>query len=118
MLFIEPSFLFVFLPLFLAAYYGALRFGGLHAALAAVIVCSFIFYSPYGGLFFCIFVASMAVNLTAGLLLIGPAVENPRARQAIMFAALVYDFSMLGLFQYANAVWGLLGPSGASTLID
>ncbi len=118
MLFIEPSFLFFFLPLFVGLYYGALRYGGLHAALAAIVVSSLVFYSPYGWLFTGVFVASMAVNLTAGLLLIRPSLHSHAIRLALLWGALVFDFALLGLFKYANAVWGLFVATGAPPLIE
>jgi D-alanyl-lipoteichoic acid acyltransferase DltB (MBOAT superfamily) len=117
MLFIEPSFLFVWLPLFVAAYHAGLRFGGMHTALATIVVSSLLFYSPYGLLFTAIFAGSMLVNLAAGLLLIRPTLTSPPLRMAILAGALIFNFALLGLFKYANAVWALFQVPDAPPLI-
>jgi alginate O-acetyltransferase complex protein AlgI len=110
MVFASPIFLFLFLPLVLAAYFGAPRRAGNTVLLAASIV----FYVWGEGVMVALVLASVAVNWVVGGAIGGaPALITRRRWLAAGIAA---NLLLLGVFKYANffadnynAIAGALG---------
>lgn len=97
MVFTSSSFLFQFLPLFLAGYFlvGARRRN------LWLLLCSLVFYGweqPYWVL---ILAASTAIDFSVGLAM-GPADTGRRHRKLLLVASLVTNLGLLGWFKYAN----------------
>jgi hypothetical protein len=64
MIFIDPIFLFIFLPITLIAYYFTLRFWGRNQALLLLFAASLIFYVPYGTFSAVLLIVALLVNFT------------------------------------------------------
>jgi alginate O-acetyltransferase complex protein AlgI len=108
-LFTEPVFLFLFLPILLALYAACRR----HARSANVLllVASIIFYAKGGGSFTWLMLASMAFNY-------GMAIAVDRARATggamrVLTFAVAVNLIVLGLFKYANFFADNLNAVGA-----
>ena len=98
MLFVDPFFLLVFLPISLTIFVGASRLAGREGALLALVVLSAIFYAKSGLLFFAILMASIITNYTVGVLLIS-STDDLRRRLFLTFG-LAYNFGVLLYFKY------------------
>lgn len=100
MLFNSYQFIFMFLPVALAGYFVAGRFGNL-APVIWLALASMVFYSVSNWQFVALLLASIAFNYLIGLLLI-----SGRLRPALRFAALTAgvagDLAVLGYFKYAG----------------
>ena len=102
MLFTEPTFLFLFLPLLLALYFAPLSRE--HGAYGnwLLLVASVIFYVKGGGAFTWLMLASIAFNYWIAI-----AVDRARARseaaarRRVAFAVAA-NLTVLGIFKYAN----------------
>lgn len=114
MLFTEPTFLFVFLPVLLALYFAldVLRARRYHNLLLAA--ASVLFYASGGGAFTWLMLASIAVNYMAALA-IDRARGTPSARR-LLAATVGANLLSLAIFKYAafltvnlNAVLPALG---------
>jgi alginate O-acetyltransferase complex protein AlgI len=99
-LFTEPTFLFLFLPILLALYFATFsrehgRYGNW-----LLLIASIIFYANGGGAFTWLMLASIAFNYWMAI-----AVDRGRASgraKAILAAAVAVDLIVLGVFKYAN----------------
>jgi alginate O-acetyltransferase complex protein AlgI len=100
MLFNSYQVIFLFLPVALAGYFVAGRFGNL-APVIWLALASLVFYSVSNWQFVALLLASIAFNYLIGLLLI-----SGRLRPALRFAALTAgvagDLAVLGYFKYAG----------------
>ncbi|MGE5242604.1 MAG: MBOAT family O-acyltransferase [Betaproteobacteria bacterium] len=100
MLFTEPTFLFLFLPVLLALYFAT--FSRTHGAYGnwLLLVASIVFYVKGGGAFTWLMLGSIAFNYWMAI-----AVDRlrgtPRGR-TILAAAVAVDLGVLGVFKYAN----------------
>ena len=110
MLFTEPTFLFLFLPLLLALYFAT---GSRpHAAYGnwLLLVASVIFYAKGGGAFTWLMLASIAFNYWMAIAVDrarGPAVSSQRAgsdraAKRWVAVAVAVNLVVLGVFKYAN----------------
>ena len=103
MLFTEPSFLFLFLPVLLALYFLKRRPG--EYANVLLVGASVLFYARGGGAFTWLMLASIAFNygmaiaVAAGLK--GPPYNHARSRRWLAVAVAV-NLAVLGVFKYAN----------------
>ena len=100
MLFTEPTFLFLFLPVLLALYFAS--FTREHGAYGngLLLVASVIFYAKGGGAFTWLMLASIAFNYWMAIA-IDRARGTPRAKRLLALAVAV-DLAVLGVFKYAN----------------
>jgi alginate O-acetyltransferase complex protein AlgI len=109
-LFTEPTFLFLFLPLLLGLYFvtGSRTHGAYGNWL--LLVASVIFYAKGGGAFTWLMLASIVFNYWMAIAVgraRGPAVTPPpagaeRAAKRWVAAAVVVNLLVLGVFKYAN----------------
>ena len=83
MSFYEPAFLFMFLPLALAVFFGMGRLFGPEGALAALILATLVFLSSYGAGFFAVVIASTILNAAVFSLLLKDGFSE-RTRDAIL----------------------------------
>jgi alginate O-acetyltransferase complex protein AlgI len=117
-LFTEPAFLFLFLPILLALYF--VRREHEHAMYANVLllVASVIFYAKGGGAFTWLMLASIAFNYWMAIA-VDRARPTGRDRQ-VLAVAVGLNLLVLGLFKYANFfadnINAILGATGAPRL--
>ena len=113
MLFTEPTFLFLFLPVLLALYFATLSREHGDYGNWLLLVASVIFYATGGGSFTWLMLASIAFNYWMAIVV-------SRDRRWLKFAIGV-NLVVLGLFKYANFfadnVNALLGLAGARPLV-
>lgn len=100
MLFSDPVYLFLFLPLTLAAFYTCARRFGPGAGMAVLAVASILFYSFWNWYFTALFLASILVNYTAAAALVAMDQGRLRARRALLVGCLTFDLAFLGWFKY------------------
>ena len=99
-LFTEPTFLFLFLPLLLGLYFGPLsREHGAYGN-ALLLLASVLFYAKGGGSFTWLMLGSIAFNYWMAIL-VDRARETPACRPLLAFA-IGANLLVLGLFKYAN----------------
>lgn len=101
MLFNTPVFIVGFLPVALAGFALAMRFGGRDVGLGWVLACSLFFYGWWKPVFLLLLVGSICVNYTVGL--------RVSRRRGWLVAGLVFNLGLLGFFKYANFFAGAVG---------
>ncbi len=100
MLFTEPTFLFLFLPVLLALYFvTGSRVHGLYADVL-LLAASILFYAKGGGAFTWLMLASIAFNYAMAIA-IDRRRDTPAARR-FLGAAVAINLGVLGIFKYAN----------------
>jgi alginate O-acetyltransferase complex protein AlgI len=106
LLFTEPTFLFLFLPLLLALYFATSFTGSTgsqeHGAYGnwLLLIASVIFYAKGGGSFTWLMLSSIAFNYFMGIA-VDRARDTGRAKLVLAFAVTV-NLVVLGIFKYAN----------------
>ena len=102
MLFTEPTFLFLFLPLLLGLYF--IRGSREHAAYGnwLLLAASIIFYAKGGGAFTWLMLASIAFNYWMAIA-VDAVHGTPAASRRLAFAVTV-NLVVLGVFKYANFI--------------
>ena len=98
MLFTEPSFLFLFLPVVLALYYLAPR----SLRNLVLLVGSLYFYAVGEQFFVLVMVASILFNYGMGLALDRP--RSVRARRLLLIAGIAVNLDGLAVFKYADFI--------------
>ena len=116
MTFVQPFFLFVLLPLAVAAFYAARRVASSTVALAVIVVASLIFYAPYGAPAMPLLCISLCVNLVIGALLAQPGVRGDRLRWWLLAMGLAFNFLVLAAFKYLDQLEKLVSPRAAPLL--
>ena len=121
MLFTEPTFLFLFLPVLLGLYY-LVRLKAdttYRPANWLLVIASVIFYAKGGGAFTWLILASIAFNYRMAIAVDRARDAHPRRAQLLVTAAVAVNLTVLGVFKYANfflsnvnAVLGALGSDG------
>ncbi|HEX6059755.1 MAG TPA: MBOAT family O-acyltransferase [Gemmatimonadaceae bacterium] len=98
MLFTEPTFLFLFLPLLLGAYFAApVRWRN-----AVLLAASLYFYAAGEGIYVALMLASSAANYGVGLAL--DAAPGARRRKGILVVGVAVNLGLLAVFKYAGFV--------------
>lgn len=109
MIFNDPFFLFVFLPLAAFAFHWLGKRFGATAGLGVIFVGSILFYLPWGWWMTALLLVSVLVNFAIGSILIA---EGPRrGRLALLLGGEFYNFAILAVFKY-QLLSGVLGSSG------
>lgn len=103
MLFNSPAFLFVFLPVVLAAYFVAARIFGKAGALWCALIASYVFYGWGEPGRLLILVASTLANYAIGSFLL------KRPRRDMLAIGLLANVSLLGYFKYLDFLLSNLG---------
>ena len=100
MLFTEPTFLFLFLPIVLALYFARLsRWHGRYGN-AVLVIASILFYAKGGGAFTWLMLAAIAFNYAMAI-----AVDRSRANGhagRLLAVAVGMNLLVLGIFKYTN----------------
>jgi alginate O-acetyltransferase complex protein AlgI len=110
LLFTEPTFLFLFLPVLLGLYFAAdaahrFRRPSVHARYGnwLLLVASIIFYAKGGGAFTWLMLASIAFNYWMGIAVARARAASGESRaKAVLVFAVTINLVVLGLFKYAN----------------
>ena len=100
MLFTDPVFLFLLLPLACVAFYTITPRFGYSAGFGALLIISLLFYYAWGVFYFVLLIASITVNFLAACFLLLTPEEKMGQRRAALAFGLLYDFAMLGWFKY------------------
>jgi alginate O-acetyltransferase complex protein AlgI len=105
-LFTEPTFLFLFLPILLALYFAPLsRVHGTYGNWL-LLLASLVFYSKGGGSFTWLMLASIAFNYWIAIAIAGlkpsATTRGPRTRKWLLALAVGANLLVLGVFKYAN----------------
>jgi alginate O-acetyltransferase complex protein AlgI len=132
-LFTEPTFLFLFLPVLLALYFLprlAIGLGGVrNAEIAArlgvysnylLLVASLVFYAKGGSSFLWLMLAMIAVNYWMAKAVDRALQRSPSRAKQVLGVAVALNLAVLGVFKYANFfadnLNALLGAAGAQPL--
>ena len=97
MLFASPTFLFVFLPLCLAAYFAC---PGMRAKNALLLGASWVFYAWGEPVYVALLLATSGFNYAAALAI--DARDHEAARRRALGVAVAVNLAVLGLFKYAG----------------
>ena len=100
MLFTEPTFLFLFLPILLALYFLKRP----HAAYAnwLLLIASVIFYAKGGGAFTWLMLGSILFNYWVAIGVERAKEHSPSRAKSFVAAAVAINLIVLGIFKYAN----------------
>jgi alginate O-acetyltransferase complex protein AlgI len=107
-LFTEPTFLFLFLPILLALYFAPALGGGperrVHGAYGnwMLLVASVIFYAKGGHRFTWLMLASIAFNYWMAIAVDGARARSAAAAKQRVALAVAANLVVLGIFKYAN----------------
>jgi len=104
MSFVDPAFLFVFLPIVLVLFGVAGRFLGAAGACAVLIVSTLVFCVPFGWPFTLVVVTSALVNHLAFCALAGQRAGSTAFRVGILAGTLVFNFGVLAVIKYGTAL--------------
>jgi alginate O-acetyltransferase complex protein AlgI len=115
-LFVEPFFLFIVLPVAVLAAYGAGRLAGPSAMLAVIVAISAVFYAPNGWLAAGLLVFSLCLNLAIGIALCRAPAMADGTRRLLLTLGLVFNFGALALFKYVDAVAAMVDPAAGPLL--
>ena len=115
MIFTDPIFLFVFLPIVLIAFYTISHFFGKNYALAVLFVSSIIFYIPHSLFSVVLLILALAVNFGVAMAL-NFLDDEDRNRKRIYLFGQAYNILSLCYFKY-KIVTLLFGPS-AGIMVD
>jgi D-alanyl-lipoteichoic acid acyltransferase DltB (MBOAT superfamily) len=100
MLFNSNAFVFVFLPVVLAAFFGLRRALGARAALAFLLTASLFFYGWWNPAYVFLIAVSIAVNFSVARTI--ERTTGVRARGWLLAGGVGFDLGLLGYFKYAN----------------
>jgi len=99
-LFTEPTFLFLFLPVLLALYF--LRRPHASYANWVLLIASVIFYAKGGGMFTTLMLWSIAFNYWAAIVVQRFKASSPSRSKLVLSFAVAVNLIVLGIFKYAN----------------
>lgn len=100
MLFTDPLFLFVFLPVACALFYGLSRLWGATAGLAVIFAASMVFYLPWGAFSTGLLITSVVVNFFISQGLLNLPDERRRLRLTLVWGGEGYNLITLIWFKY------------------
>lgn len=115
MIFTDPLFLFIFLPIALISFYTIAHFFGKNAALAVLFVSSVIFYIPHSMFSVVLLILALTVNFIVAIA-IAFLEDGSKERKRIYLAGQAYNIISLCYFKY-KIVTLLFGP-GAGFMGD
>ena len=99
MLFTEPTFLFLFLPVLLGLYFIARPIGARNLLLVAA---SIVFYAKGGGAFTWLILGSIAFNYWMAIAVADQGARATGRARAVLAVAVAVNLIVLGIFKYAN----------------
>lgn len=110
MIFSDPTFLFLFFPIFAITFFGMGRRFGNDAALTTIFVASLLCYLPWGILPFTLLASSIVLNFSFAAWLYAPGLEEKQStRKSIHLVGQVVNFAVLIWFKYqiVQYLWAL-----------
>jgi len=110
MLFIDPAFLFIFLPVVVAGFWGAWRLGGRRAALGWMLAACVVFYGSWDWRDVPVLAFSLAVNFGCGWKL--AAESAPERRRLWLAGGLAFNLGLLVWYKYAAWLFSCLAAGG------
>lgn len=111
MLFVDPFFLIVFLPVTLALFYWIAPRGGANWGLALLLAASILFYMKFGIAFSVLLLSSIAVNFAAGAFLVRAGDDRASLRRAALVLGQAWNFGSLFYFKYWLYLGAALSPA-------
>jgi alginate O-acetyltransferase complex protein AlgI len=118
MLFTDPVFLFLVLPLACGIFYLLTPRFGSSAGYAWLLIVSMLFYWTWGTYYLAILTLSCTVNFSAACIILMMPVEKVSARRAALLLGQLYNFGTLIWFKYRFLVLLLSGAQQHYSLID
>ncbi len=115
MIFTDPLFLFVFLPIVLIVFYTIAHFFGKNAALIVLFASSIIFYIPHSIFSVTLLILALIVNFAIAIAITFME-DGDKRRKKFYLAGQAYNFLSLCYFKY-KIVTLLFGPS-AGIMVD
>src|SRR6186997_2456755 len=117
MIFTDPLFLFVFLPVVCLMFYGATTWVGPTAGLAVIFTSSLVFYAPWGWNNLALLMTSVTVNFLLAQAMLSMPVERVSARRTLLITGETFNFAALFYFKYRllNVITAALGGQGLTT---
>ncbi len=100
MLFTQPVFLLLILPIACAAFYTVTPRFGPSVGFGVLLVISLLFYLPWGWFYFSLLIASITANFLAAYVLLAFPDDRKALRSAAFALGLVYNFGTLAWFKY------------------
>jgi D-alanyl-lipoteichoic acid acyltransferase DltB (MBOAT superfamily) len=113
MLFTDPAYLFLFLPLSVALFALMIRRQGRTAALGCLFLLSCFFYSRWGYDYLAILIVSILVNWTCAHILLTLSDDAARYRKGVLYLGQTLNFGALIWFKYAFSIAHLLPGTGS-----
>lgn len=101
MLFNSPLFLFVFLPATLGLFYTLAFRSSFRAALAALVLCSLVFYGFWNPPYLLLLLVSILINFRVGGWLQSCTPQSGTSK-TLLWAGLAFNLGMIGYYKYAN----------------
>jgi D-alanyl-lipoteichoic acid acyltransferase DltB (MBOAT superfamily) len=108
--FVEPLYLFGFVPLAVLGYVLALRWGGSRAGVWWLIAVSLAFYATWGARYLLVLLASLAVNTAMRHLLLSDVPLWRSRRRAVLIATIAFNLGLLGYFKYRYFFGSTVAP--------
>ncbi len=113
MLFTDPVYVFLFLPVVLALCHVASRFKRPVATLSILVLASIIFYSGWGIDYLVMLLISVAVNWLCAHLLLQIGDTQSRNRKLILVAGETFNFAALAWFKYSYFLFNFTDGTAA-----
>jgi len=107
MIFVDPVFIFLFLPATVTLFYRLTTRFGARAGFIVLLIASLLFYCPWGFRNTIVLVASFTLNFACIYTLLVARDERERLRWLIHAAGQLYNFGSLFLFKYSIFLTGL-----------
>lgn len=116
MLFNSNIFIFIFLPLALAVFFGAAKFGS-RLAIASLLLASIIFYGWWNPVYVTLLISSIVFNFLIGMALIRDRHQKwfP-SKKSILVLGVAANLALLSYYKYANFFLSTMSPDLAGTL--
>jgi alginate O-acetyltransferase complex protein AlgI len=114
MLFTDPVFLFLFLPVVAAIFYLVAPRFGTHAGFVVLVLASLVFYAPWGLRNSLLLVASFTVNFAVAYFLLLLPDARKSLRSLLHALGQLYNFGMLFWFKYSFFVTHMFSGGGNS----
>jgi alginate O-acetyltransferase complex protein AlgI len=118
MLFTDPVFLFLVLPLACGLFYFLTPRYGSSAGYACLLTVSLLFYWTWGTFYLAVLVLSCSVNFVAACIILETPISRVSARRAALWFGQLYNFGTLIWFKYRFLILLFGGAQRRYSLID
>jgi alginate O-acetyltransferase complex protein AlgI len=118
MLFTDPLFLFLLLPLGCALFYCLTPRFGPSAGLGLLLIISLLFYWTWGTYYLVLLILSLTINFVAACLILTAPDHEAVFRRAVLCLGQLYNFGALVWFKYRSLFFLFSGERQSYSLID